>query len=341
MITNLKCSNCGAPLEVEEIDKKIVICPFCNCKNAINEYINKDVCDSENEIFYYPVNRLKSEFEAQCTQLLKNDDMLPNDIFKEINFQKIQCIYIPVWVFEGKYEFRYNYKNDKGDSVFVNADRQFCQLFCAYKGDELSQKIVEEMFALECRFEVLPEVISTNKIEREGHVVIHPNLKISISQQAFIVKLKGEAFYQAKKEHQSFSLIAWNMYLNDIKEPENAMIYVPYYIAEFNYKNDSYYIMADAFSGETMKWRLPEDEERKKLLKKDFDSSFNIIGIIIMLVPIALWILGIIGFWKALLYFLICSVVGSLVMTIGITKSEKKKKEIIENAKKERNKAIE
>lgn len=335
MDTVLKCSCCGAPLDIETAQNKVILCPFCNTKNFVKELELPKNNEDERKVYYYPADRNLKQFEEQCSQLLADEPLVPNDIFKEIDFSKIQQIYIPTWEFNGTYNSFYEYK-EGGETKTGSHRNGFLKYSSAYKGECLSDEITELLAAFPFEDSITPEMISINELEANGYSYIQPNLRISSRQKDFSERLKNMVVMEQTRPSTVTKVLSWQIKIEPKENPEHDIIYIPFFIAEFIYKGQKYFIISDAYRGEKIFRKLPEDAERKELLKKSFDGKYTGIGCSCMIIPVALWLLGFIGFWKACLWFIPFAIAGSIFMTIGASKDEKKKKEILEQARRER-----
>lgn len=123
MIENLKCPNCGGPLDTAKTEGNIAVCPWCGNKLLLSglstgkQDKKKDEEEDDDENFqlqYYRPQLTVEQFEAKCQYLFDNDPLLPDDIFHEINFKEIKRVFLPTWVFRGKAKGSINwYEHDK------------------------------------------------------------------------------------------------------------------------------------------------------------------------------------------------------------------------------------
>lgn len=339
MDISLKCSCCGAPLDPETAENKVIVCPFCQTKNWIKELEIDKKDEDAIDIWYYPFDRTLQQFEQQCSQLLADDPLVPNDIFNEINFDKIRRVYISAWDFSGKYTYWFKYK-EFGEEKYDMVSNSFLYYSSAYKGNLLSAEIIDRLAAFSFESEIEPEVIDLDELESDGYEIIHNNLRISSRQKDFKERLGAmvvEGRRPVNKKWTDIEITKCDLSIDGKEDPDDEIIYVPFHVAEFSYKGQEYFIMIDGFKGDTVLTKLPEDEERKTLLKKSFDGKYTTIGCIFFLLPVALWLLGFVGFWKAVLLYFVFGAIGGIIMAIGSSKDDNKKKEIIDQARQERN----
>ncbi len=316
----LTCSFCGSPLKSGEIENNIAICPSCKGHNVIMGFSNG--IEQDNTVYFYPIDRTIKLFEEQCVQTLSEEAFIPKDIFREINFNKLQCIYIPVWKFSGKYSFNYKYKN--GTLPY----REHYEYYStAYKGNKLSQGILQNLTAFECQISVPPEQTTLDEISTKGHPVLLLNHQVSVQQKEFIARMKNIIVAVNEKNNKKLELDSLEITINAINKPMNDVIYIPFFITEFNYQGNIYYFMSDAFSGEIVFKEFPEDKKLKETIKNA--TPHNTMGCLILVFFIILWLSGKLEFIEFFLLFTITSFISSVINY----KKKKKAQKLLEESK--------
>ena len=352
MIENLKCPNCGGPLDAANADGNTVVCPYCGNKlllsgSSCEMLKKKDDEDEDDEDFQMQFYRPKltvEQFEAKCQNLFDNDPLLPNDIFHEVNFKEVRKIFLPTWVFRGKSKGNVNWHaHDKYESRVVDESFEFRTVANRTSSGIVPEELIKESRAFILSFTSDPEVMWCNEFLDEYLPSIDFELDDTFSNlnsQRRLFRESMNALYIKSANPSKFAVnIACNIdykFDEEFDEVEDTE-YIPFYIIGFRYKGHEYHIMCDAVKGTWFVYHLPEDKQRKHALDSiDFPTWVTISLIAIYFGPPLLWIFGPLKFTTLLWLAIPAFIIAPIIVLAGLQISKTKKKHIIEDAKRAR-----
>ncbi|MCM1355699.1 MAG: zinc ribbon domain-containing protein [Staphylococcus sp.] len=345
MVENLNCPNCGAPLDTENANGNVILCPYCGNKLMLSgatasKSIKKegdDENDGDIEFQYYEPRVSTEEFEKVCQDLFDNNPLLPDDIFHEVNFQELKRVFLPTWVFRGNCKGSINWtRDDKPHQCGINEYFEFRTL--ANRSDVVPADLAEQLEAFKLSPREKSKVMFSDEFESKYLPSVNFEVDFTfanLNNQRRLFKNKLTRLYMDANTLTSDKGVMCNLNYTldeDFDEVEDMEL-VPFYLIGFKYKGSTFYIMCDAVEGSMLVYRLPEDEQRKKMLDSlDMSMRTAYILMAIWFIPPILWIFGPLRF-STLLWLLIPAFI--LTATIAIVsnhRTEEKRKQIIEEA---------
>lgn len=353
MIENLKCPNCGGPLDTAKTEGNIAVCPWCGNKLLLSglstgkQDKKKDEEEDDDENFqlqYYRPQLTVEQFEAKCQYLFDNDPLLPDDIFREINFKEIKRVFLPTWVFRGKAKGSINwYEHDKFERRAVDEHFVFRTVANRTSSGFVPDDLIKASKAFELNFATDPETMWCDEFCEEYLPSVDFELDDTMSnlnnQHRLFRESMNDLYIRSANIGQSAKTIACNVeykFDEEFDEVDDTE-YVPFYIIGFNYKGQDYHLMSDAVNGSWFSYHLPEDKQRKKILEGvEFPNWAVILLMVIYIGPPLLWIFGPLKFTTLLWLAIPAFIIIPIICWIATEKAKEKKKAIIENAKKAR-----
>lgn len=351
MIENLRCPNCGGPLDTTKADGNVIVCPWCGNKLLLSglpvEKEGKKDDEEEEDDFklqYYRPQLTLEQFEDKCQHLFDNDPLLPDDIFHEVNFKEVKRMFLPTWVFRGKskgsigWNAGDNYETRSVDEYFV-----FRTVANRTSSGFVPDDLIKASKAFELNFATDPEVMRGGEFCEEYLPSIDfevDDTMSNLNNQRRLFRESMDAIYLKSAQVGSYAKnIRCNInYTFDEEFDEvDDTEYVPFYLIGFNYKGHDYHIMCDAVNGSWFAYNLPEDVQRKKMLEKpDFPTWATLLLAAIYVGPPCLWIFGPLKF-KTLLWLAIPAlIIVPIICYIAMESAKEEKTKIIEDAKKAR-----
>ncbi len=100
-INSLKCSNCGAPLVMQQSSLRRVICPYCGSENIIEgAEKNTEILSKENIMGGVPLELSDPQIHKMIVDQLCKSECPPLDVFTETNVKKVRKIIVPAYWFD-------------------------------------------------------------------------------------------------------------------------------------------------------------------------------------------------------------------------------------------------
>ncbi len=351
MIENLKCPNCTGPLDINDANGNTIVCPWCGNKLLLSglmqeatqkaETQKNEAEDAAVQIQYYAPRISVEDFEQACQNLFDNNPLLPDDIFKEVNFQELKKVYLPTWVFRGKATGRITWKRDNKYEVRL-VDDYFETYTLANRSDVVPPVLKEQLDAFKLQTSQVCKVMYSDEFEGEYLPKVGFEVDFTFAnfnnQRRLFRECLNRQYVEANTTASDKEIFVGINYKFDEEIDEHADLeFVPFYIIGFKYKGDTYHIACDAVEGATIVYKLPEDEQRKKALNTlSMSMGYVWAIVVIMMGPPLLWLFGPLKFttllWLAIPAFVLVGILG----LVGASVAEAKRKKIIEDAKKAR-----
>lgn len=352
MIENLRCPNCGGPLDTTKADGNIIVCPYCGNKLLLSGLLGEKPEkndeegeeDDDYELQYYRPQLSVEQFESMCQNLFDNDPLLPDDIFHEVNFKEVKGIFLPTWTFRGKSTGRVSWTaNDKYEYRTVDEYFEFRTAANRTSSGYLPEDMQQKLKAFDLNFQTDAETMWWKEFCTEYIQSINFDVDDTLGNLNNQRRLFREGMDQLYILGANIDSGAKNVNCNvkykfdeEFDEVEDIE-YVPFYIVQFNYKGQDYHMMCDAVNGSWFAYHLPEDSQRKKKLEAPDFPVWAIMSLsAIYLVPPLLWIFGPMKFTTLLLLAIPALIVSGIICFVAMEQTKAKKKEIIESAMKAR-----
>jgi len=226
----------------------------------------------------------EKDFErAICDYLLGTEkDYTVTDIFDKVEMDSATAIYLPMYLFEGKYEAIYNCDIEyttKGDDgkKWTSTERKggtiksnYALLCLAYEGQEIPDELAHwtQTFPYD---PLTAQPFRAELITGEGYQILPHNRDRETTWYKW-----GAAAIKEQSEEQAIEQIPdkpdlkiknYNSSFVHDEKHEGRMILVPFRLVNFTYENKKYFVTMDG-TGEHIKGSdLPQDKEALKQIE--------------------------------------------------------------------------
>lgn len=278
-LQQVKCPNCGAPITSFNEFKTQIECPYCHAtlRNPSAIAVQKSMKQPERII---PFTTKEEDFGQHLVEGLIHRNYVPTDVFDNLHAEDTIKAYLPMFLFEGKYEASWSgqvtesYEDNgstKKRSRYVNGNAfgNFSFICLAYDGND----IPEELKSFVATF---PYSIDSTRIYDPTIIQNDPDKNLT----TLPVNVDPEILWRRDCEAKAID-IADNGILqqtgSDVKNLQRtvaidltkrgALVLVPFWFVYYNYQQNKYYFMMDG-SGKQEQLISPEDMDEKKEVKK-------------------------------------------------------------------------
>jgi len=287
---NLECDSCGSTLARANIFEIQIKCPYCGTLNEVAGVLIQEVAMPERMILF---QKTETDFKnAICNYFIKKDYVV-NDIFEKIQMKNATPIYLPMFLYEGKYEANYSYSVSALDVIRRGANynlqremhdgvvkNRYAFLCLAYDGPEIAPELAAwtKTFSYD---PVTAKVFDTAKLK---NILTLPH---NIDKEA-TWHTWGREVIERQAARDASKQLAYNgsvlqITLLDYDEKhEGRLILVPFWFVHYMYSNQKHYVMYDGL-GRDIRASIPLDKERIKLVEtlKNLRSTWSlVIGIL-------------------------------------------------------------
>jgi phage FluMu protein Com len=338
-LTQLRCANCHSTLSRANNFETQIKCPYCGTLNEVTGTTSQNVAAPERVILF---QTQEADFDHAICKFFVDQDYTVNDIFEKVHMENATPIYLPMYLFEGKYEANYscqigyretqvstNFSGDKLKEKTVTkwrpmsgtAKNNYAFLSLAFDGQEIIPELAEwtrtfpydpitaQPFDVEKlkNFQILPHNMDK---ETTWHKWGAETIKDLAEQEAHR-QLPGDE--EIKDFRTSFSY--------DEKH-DGRLFLVPFWFIYYNYEGQKHFVVYDGL-GRNIHGTTPLDEARYKS-----EQTF------LKLAKWSLWI----GLLLGVIFLSFAGFVGALI-TFGVAWlglrifSKWKAKNIIESAR--------
>jgi Mu-like prophage protein Com. len=341
-LIQLKCANCHSTLSRTSQFETQIKCPFCGTLNEVTGTTNLDIAAPERMILF---KTKENDFDQAICHFFVDQDYAMNDIFEKVQMENATPIYLPMYLFEGKYEANYSCqigyeenemsvgRNLSGDKTIKSktvtkwrptsgtAKNNYAFLSLAFEG----QEIIPELAEWTKTFPYDPVSAQAFDIESlKGYQILPHNLDRETTWHKW-----GAETIKYLAEEEAHRQIPGNEKIKDFRttfsydqKHEGRLFLVPFWFIYYNYENQKHYVLLDGL-GQNIHGSTPIDEQRYKSVR-NFERLGKWSLWIGILLTIILWMSA--GFAVGAISGLIC--------WLGLKFFSKfKVKSIIENAR--------
>lgn len=270
---------------LEILDSESYKCPNCQLKYRCVKHESL-VSPLPDVIYPYRVSR-KLAAKLMATWLMQQEDV-PEDVLNDFLPEYIDAVYIPVFLFEGEYKFRWEVETEKNGKKFrkrgvVDEKFRIPLQACEYTPETLNHLFVnsleEEVSGVEPikdldEFAMVPILSFKGNVDEIYESEILPSLKENFKRQA---KIKAKAV----SDEEAIVNID-----SRIKKGKFKTYYLPFWIVTYRYQGTLYKCGVDAIKGiycggDIPKKKQIEDEESK--VRKNFFIGGGVLLLAIIL----------------------------------------------------------
>lgn len=313
-LQQVKCPSCGRVITSFNPFQAEVECPYCHNK-AFNPLITAKKIPVPERIILFKTSQ--EDFEQHLVNALVATDFVPVDIFEHIQPEKVVKAYLPMYLYEGKYQASWNcqvgYKTQEvgtdlsGEKLKTRtvtryhpangvSNGQFAFMCLAYEGneipDELKQFTMTFPYSVQDSKVYSPQLLDLENDKDLQTIELNADSDLVWNQwgQTLVDELAEESASAQLKGQDIKDFTCSSNY--DLKT-EGKFIMAPFWFVYYNYKGQQYYFIMDGL-GANQCYTNPEDEQQLKKAK-----LFNTIETILKwswILAIVLWFLV---SWKA------------------------------------------
>ena len=295
LLKKITCQNCGGEL-LFEAKTQLSKCNFCGSEFTIRNIVDVQLEATEKII---PFKTNDNDFEIAALTFLSQGELTPDDILESSLFADQVGVFIPMWVFEGRYDGSwsassgYNRMEEyygKGlDGKMKMMTRtvtdwrpangackgDFLFLACGNNDNFISEEV--KNFANHTLIEK-SDIINFEPHFAEGFSLLEMNLDKDLCWK--IIGKKNADYYVETKTKQRIPGDKYkDLYLDVVYDNnKTASCFVPFWIVNYEYQGIKYNVYMDGF-GKLIQGVRPIDNSRMKLIKDNATKCYIFMGI--------------------------------------------------------------
>ena len=282
-LIQLRCANCGAMLSrADKFDSQIK-CPYCATVNEVTGTMQRDIAAPERVIAFKSSDK---DFERQICDYFLDDDYAVNDIFEKVEMDNTTAVFLPMFLFEGKFEANYNCSvgyqetqlstgtNLSGERTIKEktvtkwrplsgtAKGNYAFLSLAFEGDEIIPELAEwtRTFPYD---PVSAQPFKMDIISGQGCQILPHNLDRETTWHKWGT---STIEYQAKNEAEN--QLPQGEKIKDFRttfsydpKHDGRMFLVPFWFVYYNYNTQKHFVLMDGL-GRNIHGSIPQDFAR-------------------------------------------------------------------------------
>lgn len=286
-LIQLRCANCHSMLSRASKFETQIKCPYCGTVNEVTGTTSQDVAAPERIILF---KTKESDFDEAICRFFVDQDYTVNDIFDKVHMENATPIYLPMYLFEGKYEANYScqigYKESQvsvGTNLSGNktvkektvtkwrptsgtAKNNYAFLSLAFEGQELIPELAEwtKTFPYD---PVTAQAFNVDLLE--GYQILPHNLDRETTWHKW-----GADTIKYLAEQEAHRQIPGDEQIKDFRttfsydeKHEGRLFLVPFWFIYYNYENEKHFVLLDGL-GRNINGSTPFDEARYKSVRK-------------------------------------------------------------------------
>ena len=330
-LTQLKCASCRSTLSRADKFETQIKCPYCGTVNELTGVAGEDIAAPER-IIVFKTN--KDDFGDAVCKYFVEQDYTVNDIFEKIHLENATPIYLPMYLFEGKYEADY-----KCDIGYIETQQRFVRNFSdvitikdkkitkwmptagtardnyaflslAFEGEQLIPELAEwtKIFPYKA---ISAQNFKADLVEKGSQILPH-----NLDKEATWHKW-GASIIQDLAEEKAYEQASSGAMIRDFKttfsydqKHDGRLFLVPFWFVYYYYDNQKHFVLLDGI-GENIRGTTPPDINRQKATRRlvklgKWSLRIGIIMGIIIGINLGGFVVGTIefvGIWQGLKYF--------------------------------------
>jgi len=288
-IVQIKCPNCGGQLNNVGPFSTTKVCGYCHKEFQVTGTMDKEM-DTPDRIVTFKTS--KEDFERELLAFLAKEDYAPNDIFDLTEFANVDGIYLPMYLYEGKYESSWNCsvgysenevvassdgKSVKNTTVIkyrpqsgtTKSDYAFVCL--AYEGEEVKEELVN--YARTFNYDKHGAKAFEPKFLEGFNFMLH-----NLDKEATWDKWGADTIdYIA--EQNSISQVPGETYKDFIysvstdTKHDGRLVFIPFWMVYYTYNDEQHHVIMDGTGNNGITGSTPIDWERKAAVQKWYDIA--------------------------------------------------------------------
>lgn len=283
-LQQVKCPSCGRVITSFNPFQSEVECPYCHNK-AFNPLITaKEIPVPERII---PFQTSQEDFEKKLIEALVETNFVPVDVFDHIQTNDVVKAYLPMYLYEGKYQASWNCQvgyetQEVGKATFSDdikvknvtryqpingvSNGQFSFLCLAYEGQDIPEEL--QNFTTTFPYSVMdsktydPGLLNLDVDKDLQTIALNADSDLVWNKwgQKLVDRLAQESASEQVKGQKIKDFRCTSSY--DLKT-EGKFIMVPFWFVYYTYKGQQHYFLMDGL-GANGDYTNPEDAEQLK-----------------------------------------------------------------------------
>ncbi|MDR2424488.1 MAG: Com family DNA-binding transcriptional regulator [Prevotellaceae bacterium] len=347
-LIQLKCANCNSTLSRADKFETQIKCPYCGTVNEVTGTMHQDVAAPERIILF---KTQENDFDTGICNFFVDQDYAVNDIFEKVQLENVTPIYLPMYLYEGRYDATYSCSvGQKETQLRVGSDfsgnktvkektvtkwtpyngtarDNYAFLSLAFEGKEITPELAEwtRSFPYE---PVYGQKFDINLLSGKGFQILPHNLDREATWHKW-----GVSTLEYLSEQLAYSQIPGGQQIRDFRsncsydpKHDGRLFLVPFWFVYYYYDNKQFFVLMDGL-GKNIHGSTPIDEKRvkdvrnlEKLGKWGLWIAI-ILGIVLMSVHFLTALIAFVVIWLGLKFFTRWKV-GSIIKTARNIRTE-------------------
>lgn len=322
-LQQVKCPSCKQVMSSFSPYASQVECPYCHNK-AFNPLITAKKVPVPERVIIFKTN--EGDFENALTNNLIEQDYVPKDIFQCINPENVIRAYLPMYLFEGKYQSSWSCKvavettelraNASGDKIKNKKVKKFTPhtgtsqgnfafLCLAYEGKDIPEEL--RTFSAQFPYNSLsskeydPVFLELDGTSDTPLTTVPMDTDADLVWSKYGDSLVKQLAYENAEEQLSGEEVKDFKASNSYELKNNGrLVLAPFWFVYYTYNNEKHYFIMDGL-GENVAGSTPVDQEEVKFV----NDKEKIKKIVKWLWILAIPLIFIVDFATALIYAIV------------------------------------
>ncbi len=288
------CPNCGSAVMSYSALAQDVECPYCHqmMRNVEALTVKREVaCASQ----IMPFTSSLQDFGQHLVNALVKRKYVPQDIFSYLNAENAMKIYLPMFVYEGKYHTRWSgYTEEKNSKDGTNEKhyidgfviKEFAVMAPAYESGQLPEEL--KQFAATFPFDAAAmKPFDLASAQEENVATIEANADPDAVWSSTVKKQVEDMADQAARNDAPGGISRFKQDTHIDIYSNGRLVLIPFWFVYYNYRQERYFFIMDG-SGRKEKLTAPVDADQKKNANK-YNIYYWILGALIVLGAVVAW----------------------------------------------------
>ena len=317
-IVQIKCPNCGGELNSVGPFSSTKVCRYCHTEIQVTGTMSKDMAVPERIILF---RTNKEDFEREVLKFLVKEDYAPNDIFELAQFKDVEGIYLPMYLYEGKYECSWNcsvgyYENEvvaSSDGKSVRNTKvlkyrpqsgttksNYAFVCLAYEGKDVKKELVD--YARTFVYDSISAREFNESYLAGYNFMLHNLDKENTWSKYGISTIKYIAEQNSRNQIPGEKYKDFRCSISTDEKHNGRLVFLPFWIVYYQYNNEEHYAIMDGTGNTGLMGSVPVDSARKKAVDLWHDiakyskwaaiaSLILILARVNIIVPIIFWLI--------------------------------------------------
>ncbi len=283
-LQQVECPKCHGTLNATKPFSGIRTCAYCHTEFEVTGNMSKQTDSPERLV---PFHVTKDQFEQAAFEALINADYTPQNIFELTSFDDIEGIYMPMFLYEGKFDASWScqigqYENEvrvSGDTIknkqvlryrphSGTTKGNYAFLCLAYEGPEARPELVDYSRTYVYNAH-LSKAFDANDLD--GYNFLIHNLDKETTWSRFgesTLKYQGERECERQIPGEHWKDLRCN--ISAEPKHDGRLAFVPFWMVYYKYDNENHYIIMDGTGTNGPVGSTPVDHDRVKAVESPY-----------------------------------------------------------------------